>query len=126
MSQQLTIDGNKVVADAFSREIVELRLFVNTSGQGLKELSGYGYKPVVLEVTGVTKTQSGVYVAYKPVQYVFDGPAGLIYGSFAYHPATKSVVWVDPLLDGDEKPEPFKAVNNGDALTIEPLFKHGG
>jgi len=123
----VTIDGNKVMVDAFLKETLELRLFASKPDEDIKELTGYGYKAIVLEPLNVTKTQSGVFVSYKPVQYIFEGPAGLIYGSYAYHPASKSIVWIDPLLDPDTGgPDPFKVVNNGDALTIQPLFKHGG
>lgn len=116
----LTPEGNYLFAQAAMELPLELHLFASQPNEAFKEVKGFGYQAAPLEITSTTKTEAGFYAAYKPVRYVFEGPAGLIYGSYAYHAPTKTIVWIDTL------DEPFKAVNKGDALTIEPLYRHGG
>jgi hypothetical protein len=97
------------------RQPLRLKLFANADGRPL-EASGFGYKDARLTVVSIINDPESVKAAFAPVTFKFDGPLGRVYGSYAIHESSGTVLWVDKL------DEAFKAVNRGDSITIEPVF----
>lgn len=104
------------MVEAVLRQPLRLKLFVNEFGSDYREPSGFGYKDARLQVVSITSDVEGIKAAFAPVTFKFDGALGRIYGSFAVHEQTGITIWADPLA------EAFKAVNNGDSLTVEPVL----
>lgn len=115
MTASLTSAGLRFMAETILRQPLRLKLFIEEDN-GIKELQGNGYKDSQLKVVSIASTPQGLLAAFAPVTFQFSGPAGRVLGSYGVHEASNTILWTDKLE------EVFKAVNNGDSLTIEPVF----
>lgn len=123
MSAVVISDGLRSWLRTSMNRSIRLKLFANDYEpkgsevvDSFREVSGFGYKDTRLEVVEVSVGPTGVLAAFAPVTFRFEGAFGRVFGSYAVHEASGSVLWADRLE------EPFKAVNNGDSLTVEPVF----
>lgn len=112
----MTPEGLKLMVSLLTKENIKLHLYQNLPGEKTKEISGRGYKEASLKAVSITTGQKSVTAVFQPVEFVFEGNADRIYGSYAVHEPTGTILWSSPLE------ESFKAINKGDNLTIEPVF----